>query len=193
MGGTIYDALTHLSVLFHRLQIQHFLGGSAASSLRGSPRMTNDIDLVADIRPDQVAEFVRGLEPAFYVSAEAVHEAIARKSAFNIIHLDTVLKIDIFVFDGSPWAQAELARASYEPIGPDPSAPSIPVAGAEDLIIQKLYWFQLGGEVSDRQWQDVLGMLRAQAGLLDMDYVRHWCGQRGVAPLLERALAQSTG
>ncbi len=64
-------------------------------------------------------------------------------------------------------------------------------ASAEDVILAKLEWYRLGGEISDQQWRDILGVLKVQAGRLDMDYLKQWAVELEVAGLLQRALKDS--
>jgi len=64
-----------------------------------------------------------------------------------------------------------------------------PIASPEDTVLAKLVWFRKGGEVSDRQWHDILGILKVQSKRLDFDYLRNWAARLSVSDLLERAMA----
>lgn len=176
--------------LLEELAIAHHLGGSFASSIHGVPRQTRDADIVADFPVQAVERFVQALEDEFYVDEPMILDAIRRHSCFNLIHLETGFKVDIFVAGRGPFDRAELERARAMPVPSDPPS-SIHVKSAEDLILRKLEWYRLGGCVSDRQWSDIQGVLRAQGDLLEVAYLRRWATSLGVADLLERAIIQS--
>lgn len=176
---------------FASLGIEVLIGGSVASSMRGVARMTNDIDIVADLKAGHVAPLVAEFGQEFYVYGEAVRDAIAAKSSFNLIHLETMIKIDVFIRKATPWADSEWARRTEARVWQGDDAPTAYVASSEDLIIQKLHWYRSGGSVSERQWADVTGMLKVQRAVLDYAYMQHWASRRGVADLLEQALIEA--
>lgn len=181
------DATVRVVDVFERLGVNYLVGGSLASSLHGIPRSTQDVDLVAELRPAHVDAFVAALKDEFYVDATMVNEAIARKSSFNIIFLRTMFKVDVFVPRDSAVARAEMQRRQPVRIADDPPRDLV-VASPEDTIAQKLAWYRLGGEISDRQWGDVQGVMRVKAGTLELAYLRATCAALGVADLLDRAL-----
>jgi hypothetical protein len=172
--------------VFDRLDIPYLVGGSLASSLHGIPRATQDVDLVADFKPHHVLPFVEALESTFYVDADMIREAMSRRSSFNVIHLVTMFKVDIFILKTDPVSQTEMARRERYQILEEPHR-ELFIASAEDTILRKLQWFRMGGEVSERQWQDVLGVLEVQNENLDRAYLQHGAQQIGVIDLLERA------
>ncbi len=175
---------------FDELGIPYLIGGSLASALYGVPRTTLDADLVADIRPGHASKLVERLRQSFYISEEAARDAIARRTSFNLIHLDTMFKVDVFVRKLRAFDDSQFTRRRPVLVSQDPERIAF-VASAEDMILAKLEWFLQGGEVSERQWRDVIGMMSAQAQNLDTSYLRHWAPLLGVAPLLERALAET--
>lgn len=122
---------------------------------------------------------------AFYIDAEATKNAIQRRSSFSFIHLKTMFKVDIFVPQNRPFDRQQLARREKQVIGPEPDQTAY-VASAEDIILAKLEWYRLGGEVSERQWRDVQGILEVRGDRLDWDYLRHWAAELRVADLLEQ-------
>ncbi|MBE2222937.1 MAG: hypothetical protein IAF02_15435 [Anaerolineae bacterium] len=171
--------------------IPYVIGGSMASIIHGMLRTTMDVDIVADIQPEQVFSFVSGLQDAFYADEQMIQQAIQHQSSFNLIHLSTMFKVDIFIPKKRPFDQQQLNRRIAEQIGPDTDE-KIWVLSAEDVILAKLDWFRLGGEVSERQWRDILGVLKTQQKALDIDYLKQWAQSLGVADLMERALEKLT-
>jgi hypothetical protein len=188
------DVLAAVIPVLDQLQSQgvpHNIGGSVASSILGVARSTLDVDVVADLREEHAGEFCGALEGSYYIDEGAVREAVRRRSSFNVIHLATVLKVDVFCLGDRPFDRAAFARARHIEIGVEGSTRELPVASPEDMVLHKLEWFRMGGEVSERQWGDVLGLLRVQAGVLDLGYLRHWALELKVADLLEKARAES--
>jgi hypothetical protein len=175
---------------FERLGLRYLIGGSLASSYWGIPRSTNDADLVAELPGRRVDELVAELSGDFYIDADMIRDAIARGACFNVIHLATMFKVDVFVLTRDALAQEEMNRRSEHRVTPDGDERAY-FASAEDTILQKLDWYQKGAGISDRQWQDVLGVIRIQRPALDLDYLRRWAPHLGVNALLERALGEA--
>lgn len=178
--------------LLDDLGIPYVIGGSMASIIHGVLRTTMDVDIVADMRSEHVTPFVRGLQDAFYVDEQSVRQAIQRRQSFNLIHLDTLFKVDIFIPRERPFDQQQLRRRMAEQVGAN-RGEQIWVLSAEDVVLAKLEWFRMGGEVSERQWRDILGVLRTQQSALDKDYLRQWAQVLSVADLMEQALQASAG
>jgi hypothetical protein len=173
---------------FDALGIVHTIGGSIASSIAGEPRSTIDIDIVAALRDHNVPALVSALSPDFYVDAEALRRAVRERSSANLIHQSTQLKVDIFIAGGTPLDEQQLQRRQAVEIGPERI---LHVHPPEDILLQKLRWYRKGGETSDRQWRDILGIIRVQAGRLDRDYLRVNAPLLGVVDLLARALGEA--
>lgn len=171
------------------LGIPYVIGGSMASIIHGMLRTTMDVDIVADMQPEHVGPFVAKLHNAFYADETAIHQATQRRSSFNLIHLTTMFKVDIFLPKERAFDQQQLKRRVAEHIGTDEAA-QIWVLTPEDVVLAKLDWFRLGGEVSERQWRDILGVLKTQGATLNLEYLRHWAQDLGVADLMERALEE---
>jgi hypothetical protein len=172
------------------LGVPYFIGGSLASTLYGMVRTTQDSDIVAEMRLEHLAPFVAALQDEFFVDDEMIVEAIRRHSSFNIIHRETMFKVDVFIPRPRPFLQAQLSRAQRQTFTFETEV-STKFASPEDTILSKLEWYRMGGEVSDRQWRDILGMLKTQAGELELDYLRKWAVELKVGDLLERALREA--
>lgn len=176
-----------LASVFDAMKIQYIVGGSLASSVYGIPRATQGVDLIADIRPFQVEAIERALKDDFYVDADMIHDAIAHGLSFNVIHLATMFKADIFILQGDSWSLEEMARARLERLDAPENKIAIRFASPEDTLLHKLVWYKLGNQVSDRQWKDVIGVLRVQGDALDREYLDRWAEFLGVSDLLSRA------
>ncbi|MBM3124975.1 MAG: hypothetical protein FJZ87_07840 [Chloroflexi bacterium] len=172
-----------------RIGIMYAVGGSFASSLHGVMRSTLDVDIVADMRLEHIPPLVAALSQEFYADDEMMKDAIERHSSFNLIHYETAFKVDIFIRKTRPFDQMQLERRRMSVIVTDPEQ-SVYVVSPEDIILAKLEWYRSGGEVSDRQWRDILGVLKTRAGGLDLDYLLQWAGELKVADLWERALKE---
>jgi len=180
--------ITHrIAQEFERLRIRYLVGGSLASSLHGIPRATNDVDMVAEMTEAHIPLLVKALETEFYIDAEMIQDAIQHQSSFNVIHLTTMFKVDIFVLKTDVASQEEMTRRGQYQISDTPDQ-RLFLASAEDVIVHKLYWYQLSGSVSERQWTDVLGVLQVQGEQLDYTYLERMAHQRGVHDLLTQAM-----
>jgi hypothetical protein len=171
------------------LGLDYVVGGSVASSLHGIPRATQDIDIVVVLPGKHVDGFVERFESSFYVDRDMVMDAIQRRASFNIIHLATMYKVDVFVADRSDLVREELSRRLAIELGEPPR--TVWVCSAEDIVLQKLDWYEQGNRISDRQWLDVLGVLKVQGAKLDLAYLRRWANARGLSNLLEKALREA--
>lgn len=181
-------ALIVLEVL-DRLGIPYHLGGSYASAIHGVPRQTQDVDLVVDLGKDRVGGLVQALAGDFYVDAEAVATAVRERASCNLVHLATGIKVDLFIKGTAAFDVAEFDRKVLVRLG-DEAPHEVFVKSAEDTLLRKLLWYRLGGEVSDRQWEDVRGILSVQAERLDLAYLRQWADRLAIRDLLDRLMAQ---
>ncbi len=170
----------------------YVIGGSLASTIHGVVRTTLDTDIVADLSLRQAKPFADLLAGVFYLDIDTLRHAIQQHSSFNVIHLATMFKVDIFIPKNRPFDRQQLARRQPWTADPD-SGRVFYVASPEDTILAKLAWYRLGGEISDRQWRDILGVLVVQGERLDLSYMRQWAMSLGVSDLFERALGAIVG
>jgi len=176
-------------VLEH-LGVPYVLGGSFASSIFGFVRFTEDADLIADLNAEHAAPLVEALGDDFYADVEMILGAIHHNSSFNLIHFATTFKVDVFVAKPRAFDRAQLVRRQAHDLGGVPGN-RLYVSSPEDTVLAKLEWYRMGGEVSERQWRDVLGVVRVQGERLDLDYMRDMASTLNVADLLERALNEA--
>jgi hypothetical protein len=188
MESRLLVALRPLAQAFEAMGVRFQVGGSLSSSVRGVPRSSLDVDLLADLEPTQIDELVSRLAGQYYVSGARAMEAVRRGASFNVIHLGTMTKIDVFVAKTDRFRRKSLERGTVESLSEDFSAY---VATAEDIALHKLAWFRKGGEVSSQQWQDVIGIVKVQGERLDLSYLRQWARELEVGDLLERALSEA--
>jgi hypothetical protein len=175
---------------FEELQIPYLIAGSMASGVYGDPRSTRDIDFVAAIEPSSIEAFVRALGEAFYLDIELIQGAVRDRRSFNLIHLDTMAKVDIFVAKDDAFTRSQLARRSKKVLSPAPPFSAF-MATAEDTVLAKLQWYRAGNEVSDNQWNDVVGVLKIQGPAIDLAYLREWAAALELRDLLDRALEEA--
>jgi hypothetical protein len=169
-----------------RLGIPYLVGGSLASSVHGIPRSTQDIDLLVELPGKLVSALAAELERDFYVDRDMIEDAVRRRASFNVIDLKTMFKVDLFVSDRSPLLLEEMTRRQSIDLGEPPEP--VQVCSAEDIVVQKLDWYEKGGRISERQWNDLIGVLKVRKEALDLEYLRRWSAELGILSLLEQAL-----
>lgn len=182
--GPVADALEDLGVAYH-------VGGSVASSVYGVARATLDVDLVADLDQEAVRAFVERLEGSYYVDEEMIRDAVTRRASFNVIHHATMLKVDVFVLAARPFEQEAFRRRREDTLEDREGARVFPIATPEDTVLHKLIWYRMGGGVSERQWHDVLGVLKVQGDDLDTTYMNRWAEKLDLEELLARARGEA--
>lgn len=187
-GNDLARTLLAISSAFEKAAAHWAIGGSFASSSYGEARATNDIDVIAALSERQARTFVAALGEDFYAVEDVALDAVRRRSSFNVIDNNTFIKVDVFVPPPGPLGIGQLARVRtlVTLIGVEP----FPVLGPEDVVLQKLRWYQLGGEVSDRQWRDITSVLRLSSDL-DHHYLDDVANQAGLVELLKRARASA--
>jgi hypothetical protein len=177
--------ILELTRVLEDLKVPYAVGGSLASSMHGIPRSTQDGDLLADLRVEHVQPLIAAIEDRFYVSQERVLQAVQRRSSFNLVHLKTAMKVDVFMLKAEPLSLQEILRRQILPLPGEPGA-RLQVVSAEDIVLQKLR-YQIGNRVSQQQWNDVLGVLKVQGGRLDFEYLKDWAKRIEVDGLLRQA------
>ena len=188
----LIEALKPVARIFQSLGIRFYVGGSIASSFHGAARSTMDVDLVADLKSEDIEPFVSRLdEGRYFVSQTAIQDAINRSSCFNIIHLASSFKVDIFILKNRSFDKAALTRATPGKIDLH-SDFEVPVASPEDTILSKLEWYRLDNEVSQRQWDDATRVMKILGDAVDQEYLEDNAVDLGVADLLQKLLHEIT-
>jgi hypothetical protein len=189
MNDPVYVTLLVVDI-FENLNIPYLIGGSFASTVYGHVRTTQDVDFVAAIELNHVDAFVRALKSSFYVDKVMIDNAITNRTSFNLIHLETMFKVDIFLPKNRKFDNQQLARRVKRVIDKDLGR-EVYFASPEDTILAKLEWYRLGGEESEIQWRDILGIIRQRLEQLDISYMKDTAGIMEVADLLQRSLEES--
>jgi hypothetical protein len=187
-GERVLAALWPVIDLFDSLRISYHIGGSVAASTFGEARSTLDVDVVAAVELAHAERIAAALRDQYYVDAELIRSAVEHRSCFNVIFLPQFFKVDVFVPKETPYAKAAFARFILARLVGSGSPREFRFATPEDIVLHKLDWFRLGGGTSDRQWTDILGILRIRGTQMDTGYMGTWAGRIGVADLLHRAL-----
>ena len=176
---------------FNQLSIPYYIGGSIASSVYGIARATMDIDVIAHIVPSQVSSLVALLEREYYIDKQMIDDAISNASSFNLIHLETMMKVDVFTQRKEPYHESALARRLRDLLVEGDQDSAFFFSSPEDIILSKLRWYEMGGQISGQQWRDILGVLKMQGKNLDLRYLEKAASDLNVADLLVRALSEA--
>jgi hypothetical protein len=174
--------LARVAAVLTRLDVPYFVAGSLASSLHGEPRSTNDIDLVANLDARRAEALIADVGADFYVDPGAVREAVAERTSFNLVHLATATKVDVFLLTAEPFEVERMRARLRVALG---GAPAL------EVFVDAPEHTDRGGRVSERQWRDAVGVLRVQGERLDQARLRRWAGSLGVTDLLDEALAEA--
>ncbi len=176
--------------ILERLGITYYIGGFVASSLQGEMRYTEDLDLVIDIQPQQKQALITAMAGDYYISDVAVEEAIEGKiSSFNVIHLETTEKADIFVMREDSFSQKQMSSRQLYETGNNTF--SLYICTPEDSILQRLLWYRITAGESQKQWRDILGVLKLQGEKLDFSDLWHWGENLGVLADLDQAFIEA--
>lgn len=169
------------------VEVPYVIGGSLASSVHGEPRATMDVDVVADLPLEAIARLVAGLRPEYYVDEEAARGAVQSRGAFNAVHMQSGVKVDFFIAGSDPFERERLRTRIAVLVTVDPPR-SLWIDTAEHTLLRKLEWYRRGGEVSERQWRDVLAIVALQGATLDREELDRWATTLGVSDLLKRSM-----
>ncbi len=186
------DAFEILRSALEAAGIRYAVGGSWASTAFGEPRFTSDVDILADVTNKNLELLLSHLPDSFYADAEAALSAIRFGRPFNVIHMQTALKFDLFPASAFPIGKQELDRALLLENSGLSKGPAWFVT-PEDILLAKLYWFKLGGEVSEVQWRDIMGVVRGCSATFDRVYLANSASELGIENLLQKSLSEGIG
>ena len=175
---------------FEELGVLYYISGSVASSAYGIARATLDVDLVSNLQSHQVNLLVEKLKPAYFIDSKMILDAIKTGSSFNIIHLDSMMKIDFFILIDKPYPQKAFERKRIDTLDDEADSIKMYLCSPEDIILNKLEWYKAGNQVSEGQWLDVLGVIKVQGNSLELEYIKRWAKELNVLDLLEKALSE---
>jgi hypothetical protein len=184
------DVVERLVDVFDRLGVAYAIGGSVASSTYGTMRFTQDVDIAVQPFARMADKFCDSVKDDFHIREEAMQQALSSCGSFNLVHFETSFKIDLFVLGPGEFEQRLLARRRTAKLS-DASRRDLSVVSAEDIILLKLRWLRETGGTSQRQWDDVLGVLAVQGRSLDFDYLTASAQELGLEELLDRAMAEA--
>jgi len=187
----ILEALRPVAKIFDALSIPYYIGGSIASSIYGLARATMGVDLIASIKQRHIEPLKDELEGQYYIDADMILKAIRSSSSFNLIHLDTTIKIDVFISKGDVYEREVFKRKRKDTLDEEAPGSEFYFSSPEDTILNKLQWYDMGERSSERQWLDIIGILKVQNALLDKDYLSKWAKKLQLLELLEKAYQEA--
>lgn len=187
-SGDAIAVAARIGEIFDGLGISYAVGGSIASSIAGEPRGTIGVDIVAALEPSTIEPVLVAVRPQFYVAEEGFRRAVAQRGTAHLIHLETNVKVDVFVAGGTALDVQQLNRRVAVTA---PDGQPFYVYTPEDILLQKLRWYRKGGSVSDRQWRDIVGIIRTRGDQLDRTYLFVNAPVLQVEQELARALSEA--
>lgn len=167
----------------------YFVGGSLASSLQGEPRATNDIDIVLEIPLGRINALADALGPDFDVDRAMLRDALLHGRSCNIFFLPVLMKVDLFAVGPAPYDEVEFSRKRARTV--TASGEMLVIKAPEDTVLRKLLWFREGGGVSEKQWRDIIEVLRVSGAEMDRSYLTSWADRLGLRELLAKACAEA--
>jgi hypothetical protein len=186
-----HTAIIAIVNTFQSLRIPYAIGGSVASGVRGIIRATNDVDFIASMESSHVKPFAASLGPDFYADEDYIRTSLQYGRSFNVIHMPTAFKMDVFPAT-EEFHHAQLDHATTATFDFFGQSITCRVVSAEDVLLAKLRWFRLTGNSSERQWNDLRGVVTVSGTHLDREYLKSWAAKLGVSELLQKAFAEAS-
>lgn len=175
------DLLVKVTDKLRQLKIPYMITGGIAVIFFGRPRLTHDFDLVVTIKPEQISGLVRAFQDEFYISQEAVQNALHKQSMFNMVHFDSGIKVDFWIIQANEFDRKRFERRQKHRY----RGKEIYFSSPEDVILKKVLWFK-ESEIQ-KHLEDALGILEIQENL-DLNYLKIWADKLGIQTLLEELL-----
>jgi hypothetical protein len=189
MAGGPFELVRHMAGIFDELGVPYALGGSMASSLLGEPRSTVDVDMAVVMDVATGEALLERVGPEFYVPFDSARTAIRQRTSFNLVDTVNALKVDVFVLGDGLLDRMQIERRILVDVPGTPTG--IWVTSAEDQVLRKLDWYRKGDRSSDRQWRDIVGILRVHGAVIDRAYLLESAQALDLVGDLEEALRQS--
>lgn len=184
------EILKDFADILDSLGITYVIGGSVASSIYGKVRFTQDVDMTVESFEGKADEFFRLVRSDFYISWDAMKQALRQASSFNVVHLESAFKIDVFIQKDTEFEKQLLSRRKFMKLS-ESFKKAFSVVSAEDIILLKLRWYQQTGCSSEKQWEDILAVLEVQKDELDLGYLKKWSDILRINQLLENAISEA--
>ncbi len=176
-----------LKIVVERLNIagiDYMISGSVALSFYTEPRMTRDIDIVIHLKGENLDKMMEIFGSDFYIDRDMMKEAVSFQSMFNIIHLETLVKIDLIIRKNEEYRLLEFNNRKKRKLNED----DVYVVAIDDLIISKLFWAK--DSLSEIQIKDIVNLMKVD---FDLEYVKKWCVQLNLEDILRRVLNERHG
>ncbi len=184
------EILKNFTDILESLGITYVIGGSVASSIYGKVRFTQDTDMTVEPFESKADEFFRLVRSDFYISSDAMQQALRQKSSFNVVHLESAFKIDVFIQKDTEFEKQLFPRRKFMKLS-DRFEKAFSIVSAEDIILLKLRWYRQTDCSSEKQWEDVLSVLEVQKDELDLGYLKKWAGVLRIDQLLANAISEA--
>lgn len=181
--------LEDFTSVLEEIGIAYAVGGSIASSIYGVVRFTQDADVTVEPFSGKEDRLYELLMPRYYISKEAMHYALRERGSFNVINIESAFKMDVFVRKDTAFEKQLMSRRKLQKLS-DTVEKSFSVVSPEDITLMKLKWYRDSGESSERQWNDVLGVLAVQDKHLDFEYLKNYSAVLKINDLLEKAISE---
>jgi hypothetical protein len=182
------DFFAYVVRVLERLDIPYMVVGGFAAIIYGEPRLTIDVDIVVDIKPQHIEPFVAAFPISdYYVSEEGIRDSLERRYPFNVIQPATGAKVDLIPLPRDPLTRSAFQRRQR--IEYDPAGHSATFITPEDIILAKLVAFRQTG--SDKHRRDARGVLVTQGEQLDLQALRRNAQAAGTLDRLEEILEEA--
>lgn len=185
----ILIALISITEIFEQLSIPYYIGGSLVSSAYGIQQLARDLDIVVELLPIQIPQLITLLQTNYYVDQQDAYTAVRENKKFSIIYLNTLTSIDIIIPPSSIFENQIKYGVKWQIL--DETKHLLPLSSPEDIILIKLLHHSKKEIFPDDQWNDILGVFKVQAPVLDPVYLEKWAAYLNITYLLKQAYTDS--
>ncbi|MDQ2888313.1 MAG: hypothetical protein M3Y39_19795 [Chloroflexota bacterium] len=189
MSLDLLNAIVPMVEFFTGSEIAYYMQGTVANSLYGLQRAAFDVHFVADLCIEHIDALLKQLASVYAIDEQMIREAIGTRTAFDMIHIASLVKVRVSLMQNNDYQQAILQRLQKHVLLEDGF--TVDVASPEDVILTQLMEYRANREVADDQWNEILGVLKVQADNLDFAYLNHWASELSLSDLLKRGYADA--